>query len=216
VSAPRAYPWTAVIDALGQPRLEDIKAELVSAHVDASDADAFALVGAVGRALRELVPDEAPAEAVTAYLQLLHHLYLHWAAGHPVHATTRERLSAALAAAAPAPASPPGVWYVQLPERLVWAAPAEGAAHEPVDGLFAAIEAGRARVLAVLGFRPERQGFTTIDATVTLPLAARPRADASAPFSSVLPAGERMGFFSVTTPEEMVWLALLALAGAPG
>ena len=216
MSAPRAYPWTALVDALGQPRFEEIKAELASTGVAPFDADAFALMGAVGRTLRELVPDDAPAEAVTAYLQLLHLLYLHWAAGHPVRSAPRERLSALLAAPAPAPPTPPGVWYVQLPERLVWASPTAGAAHEPMDGAFAAIEAGRFRVLAVLGFRPERQGFTTLGAAVPLPLAARPRADGSAPFSSVLPAGERMGFVSVTTEDELAWLALLALAAAAG
>ncbi len=99
----------------------------------------------------------------------------------------------------------------------MWAAPAAGAAHEPLDGLFVAADQRRVMVLAVLGFRPEREGFTTIEASVPIPVAAAPpRTDGSAPFSSVLPAGERMGFFSVTSEAELAWLALLALAAAAG
>jgi len=214
MSAPRPYPWTALVEALGDERFQEIQGELAAAGTDAFERDAFALVGAVGRVLRELVPDDAPAEAVTGYLSLLHALYLHWAAGRQVRTVSRERLSAVLTAPPP-PAIPPGVCYLQLPERQVWAAPAAGAAHEPLDGLFVAADVRRVLVLAVLGFRPEREGFTTVEASVPCPVvAAPPRADGSEPFSSVLPAGERMGFFSVTSEAELAWLALLALAAA--
>ncbi len=104
---------------------------------------------------------------------------------------------------------------MQLPERLVWAAPSAGAAHEPLDGLFVATTPARVQVLAVLGFRQERQGFTTIDVSAPLPVTTLPaRADGSAPFSTVLPAGDRMGFVSVTSEDELACLALLALAAA--
>ena len=42
------------------------------------------------------------------------------------------------------------------------------------------------------------------------------RDDGAAPFATVLPAGERMGFFSVTSESELVALALLAHAEAAG
>ena len=217
MSAPRPYPWTALVEALGDDRFEEMKSELASAGTDAFERDAFALVGAVGRVLRELVPDDAPAEAVTSYLDLLHVLYLHWAAGRPVRSVSRARLSADLSTPPALPAPPPGVCYLQLPERLVWAAPAADAAHEPLDGLFVAAGPERVLVLAVLGFRPEREGFTTLDASVPRAAAAPPpRAGGAGPFSSVLPAGERMGFFSVTSEAELGALALLALAAAPG
>ena len=75
----------------------------------------------------------------------------------------------------------------------------------------------RLQVLAVLGFRQEREGFTTIEAAAPLPATAAPlRADGAAPFSTVLPAGERMGFHSVTSEAELAWLALLALSVADG
>ena len=214
MSAPRPLPWTALAEALGEDAFARMQRELAAAKVEPFERDAFVLVGAVGRVLRDLVPADAPAEAVTGYLTLLHALYLHWAAGRPVRVAPRDTLAAALAAPAPPPPAP-GVCYVQLPERLVWAAPFAGAAHEPLDGLWAATTPERIRVLAVLGFRREREGFTTIDAVAPLPVAAPPRrADGTAPFATALPAGERMGFFSVTSEAELVWLALLALAAA--
>jgi hypothetical protein len=217
VSTSRPYPWTALVAALGDARFEEIKRELSSARVDPYERDAFVLVGAAGRVLRDLVPVDAPAEAIRSYAALLHALYLHWAGGRPVRTVTRERLAADLATLAPPSGPEPGARYLQLPERWVWAAPSAGAAHEPLDGVFVMTTPTLALVLAVLGFRPEREGFTTVDATVTLPVADVPaRADGSVPFSSVLPAGERMGFLSVTSEAELAWLALLALAGAEG
>ena len=213
MSAPRPYPWTALVEALGDERFVEIRGELEAARVDPFERDAFVLVGAVGRVLRELVPDDAPAEAVTSYTALLHALYLHWAGGRIVRTVTAERLRARLADPSPLPAPAAGTGYVQLPERLVWAAPSPAAAHEPLDGLFVAATATRVQVLAVLGFRQEREGFTTIDVRAPLPVADAPaRPDGSAPFSSVLPAGERMGFASVVSEAELAALALLALA----
>jgi len=217
VTPPRPLPWTALVEALGEGRFEEIKGALADARADPLDRDAFVLASAAGRVLRDLVPDDAPAEAVTAYAALLHALYLHWLAGRPVRAVRREQLSALLAVPSLPAAPEPTVCYLQLPERLVWAAPAAGAAHEPLDGLFVMTTSTRLHVLAVLGFRQEREGFTTIEAAAPLPATSTPaRADGAAPFSTVLPAGERMGFHSVTSEAELCWLALLALAVADG
>jgi hypothetical protein len=72
-----------------------------------------------------------------------------------------------------------------------------------------------ATVLAVLGFRADREGFTTIEADAPLPLAPpAPRPDGAAPFSSALPAGDRAGLRSLVTPQELLALALLARAAA--
>jgi hypothetical protein len=217
VSGTRAFPWTALVEALGEARFHEIRSAL--AGTDPFDRDAFLLPAAVGRVLRDLVPGDAPAEAVTSYGALLHMLYLHWDRGWPVRSPDRPTIVSLLATAPamPVPASAPGVCYLQLPERLVWAAPRPGAAHEPVDGLFTALEPARLRALAILGFRPERQGFTAIETDVPYPPPApRRRSDGSTPFATVLPAGERMGLFSVVSPDELAALAALALAPAPG
>ncbi len=214
MSEPRPLPWSALFEALGPGNFEAMRTALAAAGTDAFDRDAFLLDGAVGRVLRDLVPADAPAEAVTEYGALLHALYLHWSAGSPVRSLDRaaaETLLSAPPREAGATEGPPAV-YVQLPERLVWAAPAPGAPHEPMDGVFVLRAPGRCRVLAVLGFRPDRQGFTTVAADAPLPSRLAPRGDGSPPFSTVLPAGARMGLFSVTTPAELAALALLALA----
>ena len=219
MSPERAYPWTALLDALGPERLESIRAALKAAGSGALDRDAFLLMAAVGRVLRDLVPGDAPADAVPSYGALLHMLYLHWDRGSPVRSLERSALTALLSAPPPAPAAAPrpDVCYLQLPERVVWAAPGPGAAHEPLDGVFVAAEPARLRVLGVLGFRPERAGFTTIEADAPVPTPPAPaRADGSAPFTTVLPAGARVGFFSVISAAELAALASLALAAAPG
>jgi hypothetical protein len=219
VRAPRPLPWTALIEALGEPRFEEIRSALARTHTDPLDRDAFLLNAGVGQVFRDLVPADAPAEAVTSYGALLHAIYAHWDRGSPVFsldAATAARLLSA-PPAAPGTWGGPAVCYVQLPERLVWAASDSGAAHEPMDGLFAIVTGSRLRVLAVLGFRPDRQGFTTLEADLGLPSPPPvPRADGSAPFATALPAGDRMGFFSVTSDVELAALALLALAGSHG
>ncbi len=213
----RFVPWAGLVEALGEDRFEEIRTSLASAGTDAWNRDAFLLAAPVGRVLRDLVPPDAPADAVTSYGALLHALYLHWTAGRPVRTADGARLRDLLAAPPPVAPDPAGAAYVQLPERVVWAASAPGTPHEPVDGCFVLGVAGRVRVLAVLGARPERDGFTTIEAEAALPMpppAQRP--DGSAAFAPVLPAGERMGFLSVVDGGELAWLALLAAHAAAG
>jgi hypothetical protein len=207
----RFVPWAGLVEALGDARFEEIRAALTAARTDPWLRDAFLLDAAVGRLLRELVPPDAPAEAVTSYGALLHTLYLHWERGRPVRQAGRERLRTLLGAPPTAPPLEPGALYVQLPDRLVWAAPSPGAAHEPLDGCFVLVAPAHVRVLALLGARPERDGFTTVEAEAPVPVPPlTPRADGGASFAPVLPAGERMGLVSLVSAAELVWLALLA------
>lgn len=218
MSDQRLLPWTALIEALGENRFEEIRGALADAKVDAQERDAFLLNGAVGRLLRDLVPEDAPAEAVNAYGALLHMLYLAWTYHWPALRADRGRLDAALRSPTPDTGhQTPFFSYVQLPERLVWAEPEPGAPHEPVDGIFVVAAEGRLRALAVLGFRAGREGFTTIECESRLP-APPPgsRPDGSPPFASVLSGGDRAKLFSVTDAPELAALALLALAAAEG
>jgi hypothetical protein len=217
VNAARPLPWTDLIEAVGTKRFEDIREAVTAGRVDAANRDAFVLVGPAGALLKELMPDEAPAQAVTEYAALLHLLYLHWDAGQQVRQLDRAALEGALADLAPLrrPPAAPGVCYVQLPERAIWAEPNPGEAHEPLDGYFVQLSASAVTVLAILGFRPERGGFTIVEASAPLPLGPLvPRPDGSAPFANVLPAGDRMGFRSVVSPGELVALALLSVAAS--
>jgi hypothetical protein len=173
--------------------------------------------GAAGQLLRELMPDEAPAEAISAYGTLIHMVYLAWSAGWPVTSVGTEPLREALASALPLSRSPtlPLVSYLQLPPNLVWAEPAPGESHEPMDGAFVLAQEGRVHVLGVLGFRAGRPGFTTMEGAIRLP-APRPgeRPDGQPAFASTLPAGEKARLISVVDEHELCGLALLALAAA--
>jgi hypothetical protein len=213
----RFVPWAGLVEALGEERFAEIRTALSAAGTDPWNRDAFLMAAPVGRVLRDLVPPDAPAEAVTSYGALLHGLYLHWTAGRPVRSVEGPRLREVLSAPPPAGTSAPGASYVQLPVRVVWAAPVPGAPHEPVDGCFLLASPRQLRVLAVLGARPERQGFTTVEAEAALPIPPLlRRADGGVPFAPVLPAGERMGLLSVIDAAELLWLALLAASAAGG
>jgi len=207
-------PWTALLQAIGEERLAGIRADLTARGADERDRDAFLLNGAVAGLLRELVPEDAPAEAVTSYAALLHMLYRAWTLDWPVAIVSPDALRRTLAA--PNPQSPipnPVFSYIQLPPLLVWAQPSPGEAHEPLHGLFADLGADRLRILAILGAHELRGGFTTLEADVVLPLEPpAPRADGSAPFASVIPGGERKQLISLVSPGELATLALAARA----
>jgi hypothetical protein len=212
----RALPWTDIVAVLGEARLVELREAMERNRVDALDRDAFLLDGTAGNLLRDLMPEDAPAETVNAYGTLLHMLYLAWSRGWPVAAVQRDALHAAITSATldplPSTLSP---MYVQFPENLVWAQPVPGAPHEPVDGAFLLLHEDRATVLAVLGFRAGREGFTTAEAAAALPLPPLlPRRDGTAPFASRLPAGDRAGLVSLADEAELVSLVLLAAAAA--
>ncbi|MFI5208012.1 MAG: hypothetical protein ACHQX4_08335, partial [Gemmatimonadales bacterium] len=145
-----------------------------------------------------------------------HMVYLAWSTGWPVTEVKEDALRTSLA---PAPALPapalPRFSYLQLPPNLVWAEPAAGEAHEPMDGAFVLVKEDRVHVLGVLGFRAGRPGFTTMEGAIRLP-APPPegRPDGRPAFASTLPAGEKAGLVSVVDEHELCALALLALAAA--
>lgn len=215
----RALPWTGLLEALGEQRFESLDRALKEAGTDALSRDAFLLNGEAGQLLREMVSEDAPAESVNAYGTLLHMIYLAWSRDWPVAAVTRERLKAALSASAEmrGRAGLPAVCYVQLPLRMVWAEPAPGRPHEPLDGLFVLVGKVRASVVAVLDFRSSGEGFTTMEAEMPLPAPAPAgRPDGSPAFASLLPAGDRAGLISVADTVELASLGLLALVAAEG
>jgi hypothetical protein len=116
------------------------------------------------------------------------------------------------------PTVPHGACYLQLPERIFWARIADTAAPEPLDGVF--LVAGPAgaelTVLAVLGLRPDRDGFSQL--VVTAPAAdfSHAREAARRPlFAPVLDGGDRAGLRSLVSEAELLYLAHLALAEVP-
>ncbi|HEY2806091.1 MAG TPA: hypothetical protein VGI92_09560 [Gemmatimonadales bacterium] len=207
----RLLPWTDIVAAIGEEHFEQIRASLDFAHTRDLDRDAFLLNGSAAAMLRDLMPAEAPAEMVSAYGALLHMLYVMWARGWPIVEADEAQLRDAVLKSAPLSLGPSVArsFYLQLPERLVWAEPAEGESHEPLDGIFV-IEAGdRVHALAVLGFREGREGFTTMEGAIRLPAPApEKRVDGSAPFSSTISGGESAKLISVVDEHELAALAL--------
>jgi hypothetical protein len=194
---------------------------------DPDDRGEFALVPEVQRLLAELESPELVAErpdAAREYLEILHAMYRFDVAGRRVLAPTRAQLQPWLRRLPPAdpPRVPGGACYVQLPENWWWGQRDPDAPHEPLDGVFvaAAPRGDEITLLAVLGLRAERGGFTQIT------VHARPADFATArtvhrdpPFAPLMEGGTSGGVLSVATPAELltlVQLALLAVAHMDG
>jgi hypothetical protein len=187
---------------------------------DVRDHTEFAHVPEVQRLLERLAAPELVAqhpEAAAEYLALLFVGYRFWEAGKHVIQATREQLAPAMSRIPPAtpPDVPGGACYVQLPAQWIWAQAAEDGPHEPLDGVFLAAgpRGDEITVVAILGFRAERVGFTQVT------LHARPdefvlaRTERrSPPFAPVMTGGATAGFLSVANQAELLTLAHLALS----
>jgi hypothetical protein len=216
----RPHPFDLIGPALGDAWFADVDAAVHTAGRDPTDRLAFQRLEPVQRVLGELRPAdaEAPGAAVEEYGTLLFVVYHYRRAGQRSFALDRAALERALGAEpgalAPLPAAI-AACYLQLPERWFWARITAAAPPEPVDGLFIAEAAGGGEllVLAVLGLRPEREGFSQI-------AVAAPRADVAAAarlvrrplFAPVLEGGERAGVKSLVSEAELLHLTHLALA----
>ena len=208
----RTLPWLALFEALGEERFEEMRRSLEADNAEASDRDRFLLNRAVAGVLQDLTPEEGPPDTVVAFATLLHFIYVAWRKGWPTEDVDADRLRRLLAAPAP-PGDTPAFCYVRFPPLLVWASPGPGEPHEPLDGCFIDRAPGRLRVLAILGAREGREGFTTMEAEVALPLPMPPaREDGSPAFANVIPGGERKGLVCLVSTHELATLALVVVS----
>jgi hypothetical protein len=112
--------------------------------------------------------------------------------------------------------------YVQLPANWWWGQRDADAPHEPLDGVFVvtAPRGDEITLLAVLGLRAERGGFTQVTVHAQpADFAAARTAQRDPPFAPLMEGGASGGVLSVATPAELltlVQLALLAVAHAEG
>jgi hypothetical protein len=117
----------------------------------------------VGRLLREILPPDAPAEAVESYALLVYHSYRFWEAGEQVRPISEEALRGAVGNQGISMHVAPAAQYLQLPELRVWGTPTAGSAPEPLDGMFVTQTGAAAiAVLAIFGLRPDRPGFSAV------------------------------------------------------
>ncbi len=176
----------------------------------ATDRDRFVLLEPVGRLLKEIVPEDAGADALEVHVLLLHHAYLFWAAKQQVHEISEQALRQAIDARQITTQLPQPAFYLQLPELRVWGAPNEDSPPEPLDGMFVSETgaAGEIAVLAIFGMRPDRPGFSAVGLegrADSIEIAAA-REDGSAPLGPRLAGGTAAGLYSVANPGELLLL----------
>lgn len=184
------------------------------------DRAQFARLPSVQRVLAELADPgvvEAQPEAADEYLTSLFVAFRFWQAGRHVIVIDREAVSLPLdpTRMGAVPPIPHGACYLQFPERWIWAQIDPTAPHEPVDGIFVTrSEApGEITVLAVLGLRPGRSGFSQLAVRVTPEELQAARQEArTPPFEPVVEGGREAGLKSLVSVAELLLLAQLALA----
>jgi hypothetical protein len=203
----RATPFDLVFHRAAESSFPRIAASLAAGGRDAADRDAFLMDPEVITLLRDLRPDEGIGEAMDQMVALVHHAYLTWAGGTvtiPIARDTAEELLTGVAHDGEPPDVPP--YYAQFPERMIWASVIENEAPEPLDGVFVSRDPrALLRVLGIFGLRPDRPGFSAVEATG--PRAARlTREDGTALFAPTLPGAAAAGLRSITGEEELLEL----------
>jgi hypothetical protein len=214
----RPTPFDLVFSELAEADFPQIRSGLEAAGVDIHDRDAFLLRGEAGALVQQLRPEEGVGEGIAELAALAHHAFLFWRAGAMTLPLDRAGLAELLAGDAERipPGDPlvPDSFYLQLPQRQVWAELEPGEPHEPLDGCFVA-DAGneRIRVLGVFGVHGDRMGFTVAETDGPPPVALQ-RADGRALFAPVLAGGDAAGLHSIAGAEELLELGWRARSAA--
>ncbi|CAN5707291.1 hypothetical protein BH23GEM6_BH23GEM6_11420 [soil metagenome] len=206
-----------------------IQAEARQQGVDARDPDRFAFLSVVGDALRTVLPEDAPPDAMDQYRALLLHAYNFWCYGKRLFlvepAVARFLVEAAPGTHGWEPNVPHPTIYLQLPPNLFWGSISPDSVPEPVDGFFVTcarardalgVEFQRLEVLVVLGIRRDRAGFSVVPFTTAVgpgipPVWEEEGREGGRDFESTLPGGEMAGLYSILTTTEALKLLMRAL-----
>lgn len=185
--------------------------------LDPLNREEFVLAASVGAALQDLVPEDAPANVLDRYVDILFHAFHFWRYGRRMYcfdeAVVRYWVETRPAVSGWAARAPHPALYLQWPRNLFWATVSEGAAPEPVDGFFVvtreAEQEGRrfteVNALMAAGLRPGRAGFGTIAFRCGLEPAGIP-AEAAWMFRSELPGSDLAGIYALERLPEAVRL----------
>jgi hypothetical protein len=218
----RLHPFAYAFEPLAD-RFPAIRDAAEALRRDTRDRAQFAALSEVQHLLQEIeAPDvlSRDPEAGVEYLAALHAAFCFWRDGKRTVSLSRAALEASLGEGPPSDADfEPYTTYYQLPERWFWAQTAPAGPHEPLDGVFVVPGAGRRdlTVLAVLGLRDDRGGFSQITVTTTLEDARRAASGGrTPPFAPLVPGGEAAGLRSLATVGEVLHLSLLAAAHRGG
>jgi hypothetical protein len=204
----RPTPFDLVFHRIAESSFPRIAASLAQSGIDPADRDAFLMDREVITLLRELRPEEGLGEAMDQMVALVHHAYLTWAAGTvtvPVSREAAEELLAQKPAQAGGSSDAPA-YYAQFPERMIWASVVENQAPEPLDGVFvSSAPGGDLRVLGVFGLRPDRPGFSAVEASGAR-VEGLAREDGSPLFQPTLDGGSAAGLRSIIGEAELLEL----------
>ncbi len=197
------------------------EAQLTRKHPD--DRTQFAMLSSVQKILSDVEEPEVvqnDAAAGEAYLTAVYVAYRFWEAGKPVFSVSTEDIEEVAFEVTPETFAeiPGGACYLQLPERSFWAQVDPEAPHEPLDGLFVTTgPRGEVTVMAVLGLRTDRPGFSEVTVVAQPSDFAAAQLEArDPPFAPVIEGGEEAGLRSIVTEGEVLHLALLALIASQG
>ncbi len=213
----RPHPFDLVFGQLADNTFSRVVSESSIENVDIAT---FAKLGVVQELVSTLgVPElaEQNAQALEEYLLLIYVAYRFWRSGRQTYDVDRAALDGLIdmpPAAMRFSESTP--CYLRLPERWFWAQIDETSPHEPIDGLFATpAGASRVTVVAVLGLRSERGGFSQISVTAThTDMEAASHTVRKPPFTPLMAGGTEAGFRSIASLGELLHLAHLALRSA--
>ncbi len=214
----RLDAFTHAFGVLASDRFPEIRRDAETEVRDTADRSQFGALRSVQHLVGEIEDPgliERDPEAAAEYLNALYVAYRFWDAGRHVVPVARDRLQDLLEHPShDVPQVPHGACYLRLPERWFWARIGPDEPHEPLDGVFVA-EGGHGReisVLAVLGLRADRPGFSQV--TLSVPAADVATIDSEVirpAFASTLDGGEAAGLKSVSTTGELLYLTRLAL-----
>lgn len=210
----RATPFGMVFAELAAERFPAIADALARDGIAAADHDHFVLLEPVGRLLRDIVPADAGADALEAHMLLLHHAFLHWAAGSRTWQVGEQTLAEAARSRTMTSHLPHPALYLQIPELRVWGTATEGGVPEPLDGMFVAETPapGGVAVLGIFGMRPDRPGFSAVGLEASGEIEVGSRTDGTPVFSTVLTGGTKAGLYSLANPGELLLLTCRLLA----
>jgi hypothetical protein len=219
----RLTPFDHVFADLAAARFPAIRDEARARSADTSDLGRFAALPTAQRLLADLESPDLVAEhpeAAEHYVAALFVAYRFWDTGCRSTVVDRVALARVIERTPSAPsAALPEARYLQLPERWFWGQIDPAAPHEPVDGLFIVCGRGgqEVTVLAVLGLRPDRAGFSqvAVRATPDEVRAARTH-HRTPPFAPVIEGGAAAGIRSVVSDAELLALAGMAWEAAGG
>jgi hypothetical protein len=221
----RPTPFSLAFGEIAQ-RFPAIAEALLQDGAPPVDRDRFVLLEPVGRLLREIVPEDADADALETHVLLLHTAFLHWSSEGTVYRIGEQALRRAITGKQITTAMPHPALYLQVPDLRVWGSPSAGAPPEPLDGMFVsdAGAPGAVAVLAIFGMRPDRPGFSAVgiegradsnDPAINEVEVAAARDDGSPAFGPMLAGGTAAGLYSVANAGELLLLTCRLLTLLP-